>query len=86
MSSVTVSSKGQVVIPADIRKQLGIAPGSLVDVSAVNGKIEIELRHAIEKSTHDSGFGMLKYVGPKRRLVDFDVAKLMRRQREKDAR
>ena len=80
MSSVTVSSKGQVVIPADIRKQLGIAPGSLVDVSAVNGRIEIELRHTLAHSTHDTGFGMLKYAGPKRRLAEFDTADLMRRR------
>jgi antitoxin PrlF len=86
MSSVTVSNKGQVVIPADIRKQLGIAPGSLVDVAAVNGKIEIELRHKLDSSSHDSGFGMLKYAGPKRNLADFDVAATMRQQRAKASR
>ncbi len=82
MSCVTVSNKGQVVIPAELRKQLGIHPGSQVEVSVVNGKIEIELKHAAPRSTHESGFGMLRYAGPPRCLSDADVADLMRRERE----
>lgn len=81
MSCVTVSGKGQVVIPAELRRQLGIQPGSLVEVSAVQGKIEIELKHPAGSSTHESGFGMLKYAGPPRRLADFDAAELMRQER-----
>ena len=33
MSSAPVSTKGQVVIPKEIRDALGIAPGTLVDIS-----------------------------------------------------
>jgi AbrB family looped-hinge helix DNA binding protein len=82
MSCVIVSNKGQVVIPADLRRQMGIQPGSLVEVSAANGKIEIELKHPAGNSSHDAGFGMLKYSGPPRRLADFDAAELMRQERE----
>jgi antitoxin PrlF len=79
MSGVTVSRKGQVVIPATLRRQLGIQPGSQVEVLAVNGRIEIELQHPPRSSSHEAGFGMLKYAGPpRRRLADFDVAQLMR--------
>jgi AbrB family looped-hinge helix DNA binding protein len=78
MSCVTVSSKGQVVIPATLRRQLGIQPGSQVEVSAVNGRIEIELKHPPRSSTHEAGLGMLKYAGPPRRLPDFDAAEIMR--------
>lgn len=80
MSCVTVSSKGQVVIPAEVRKALGIEPGSQVEVAVVDGKLQIELRHPAKVSTHDRGFGMLKYRGPARRLADADVAELMRRE------
>jgi len=73
-----VSNKGQVVIPADLRKQLGILPGSQVEVSAVEDRIEISLLHPAGHSSHESGFGMLKYAGPPRRLADLDVAELMR--------
>ena len=88
MSCVTVSNKGQVVIPAEARRMLGIEPGSLVDVSVVNGKLEIELRHAIKTSSHESGFGMLKYSGPplKVRLAEVDVADLMREERKRQSR
>lgn len=82
MSCVTVSNKGQVVIPAELRRQLGIQAGSQVEVSAVNGKIEIVLKHVAGSTRHEDGFGMLKYVGPSRRLADFDVAESMRRERE----
>jgi AbrB family looped-hinge helix DNA binding protein len=81
MSCVTVSSKGQVVIPASARKALGIEPGSQVEVSVVDGKLQIELRHPAKVSRHEDGFGMLKYGGPARRLAEADVADLMRRER-----
>lgn len=80
MSYVTVSGKGQVVIPAELRRQLGIQPGSLVEVSVVEGKIEIELKHPAKSSTHEAGFGMLKHAGPPRRLADFDAAEMMRKE------
>lgn len=80
MSCVTVSSKGQVVIPADLRRRLGILPGSQVEVSVVDDKIEISLLHPAGHSSHETGFGMLKYSGSPHRLADLDVAMLMRRE------
>lgn len=82
MSSVTVSNKGQVVIPADLRRRLGILPGSQVEVAVVDDKIEITLLHPAGHSSHESGFGMLKYAGPPRRLADLDVAELMRQAKD----
>jgi AbrB family looped-hinge helix DNA binding protein len=34
MPTVTVSSKGQIVIPLDLRKELGLKEGELLDVAA----------------------------------------------------
>jgi antitoxin PrlF len=82
MSYVTVSNKGQVVIPAEIRRLLGIEPGSQIDVTVNDGKVELTLIHPATRSSHDAGFGMLKYSGPARRVGDFEVAELMRRERE----
>ena len=84
MSCVTVSNKGQVVIPADLRKLLGILPGSQVEVSVVGDKIQITLLHPAGQSSHDRGFGMLKYAGPPRRLADMDVAEFMRQSKDAD--
>jgi antitoxin PrlF len=74
MSAAIVSPKGQVVIPAEIRKQLGITPGSLVNVSVQGGAVRIALERPVKASTHAEGFGLLRYQGPSRRLADFDVA------------
>jgi antitoxin PrlF len=86
MSGVTVSRKGQVVIPATLRRQLGIQPGSRVEILAVNGRIEIELQPTATSSSHEAGFGMLKYAGPPRRLADLDVVELLRQELEEGER
>jgi len=41
MTEATVSTKGAVVIPATIRKKLGILPGRKVAVTEIDGKVEI---------------------------------------------
>ena len=79
MPTVTVSDKGQVVIPAAIRKQLGITPGSQLTFMLEGGTIRIEVKRSRPITTIDDGFGML--VCPPtstRRLRDFDVAQAMR--------
>jgi len=39
MPMVRVSTKGQIVIPAEMRRQFGIKPGTIVDLSAEGNKI-----------------------------------------------
>jgi AbrB family looped-hinge helix DNA binding protein len=41
MHTVTVSPKYQVVIPANVRKSLGIRPGQKVQVIQYEGRIEL---------------------------------------------
>lgn len=41
MSTVTVSSKYQVVIPKDVRERLKIQPGQKVEAFALGGRIEL---------------------------------------------
>ena len=41
MSTVTVSSKYQIVIPKDVREKHGIKPGQEVQVFYYDGRIEI---------------------------------------------
>lgn len=79
MSIVTVSEKGQVVIPAHIRKLLGITPGCQLDFSLDGHTIQVEVKRQRTPSTIAEGFGMLvsKLEG-KRSLSDFDVASAMR--------
>ena len=79
MLTVTVSDKGQVVIPVEIRRRLGIAPGCQLDFSLEGHVIRAEVKRQVTQTNADDGFGMLvcKQSG-KRRLADFDVALAMR--------
>ena len=42
MTDVSVTKKGQITIPIDVRRKFGIEEGSKVEVKVVEGKIIIE--------------------------------------------
>ena len=79
MPTVTVSDKGQVVIPAVIRRRLGLVPGSKLDFAFEGDSIRIRPLKSIPPSRAEDGYGMLRCDLPgERRLADFDVAEAMR--------
>ena len=79
MSTVTVSDKGQVVIPAAIRHRLGISPGTKLDFELEGDTIRVRPLRAVRRTRPEDGYGMLKCDQPgERRLADFDVATAMR--------
>lgn len=79
MSTVTVSEKGQVVIPAKIRRRLGIVAGCQLDFTLEGNAIRVELKRPIKPARPEDGYGMLVCNKPgERRLADFDVAHAMR--------
>ena len=79
MQTVTISDKGQVVIPVEIRRLLGITPGCQLDFSLEGNAIHAEVKRQIVKTNAEDGFGMLVCKKPgNRRLADFDVALAMR--------
>lgn len=79
MLTVTVSDKGQVVIPVEIRRQLGITPGCQLDFSLEGHVIRAEVKRQVAPTRAEDGFGMLVCERPgERRLADFDVARAMR--------
>jgi AbrB family looped-hinge helix DNA binding protein len=79
MLTVTVSDKGQVVIPVEIRRRLGITPGCQLDFSLEGNVIHAEVKRQIMQTHAEDGFGMLVCKRPgARRLADFDVAAAMR--------
>jgi len=75
MQASTVTSKGQVTIPMEIRRALGIRQGSRVEFATRNGKVELRVLHRAPASV-ESGFGMLDARG-KRLPADFDAASLL---------
>jgi len=47
MQTVTVSEKGQVVIPVQIRRRLGIAPGCQLNFSLEGQVIHVEIKRQL---------------------------------------
>ncbi len=78
MHDTTMTSKGQVTIPKEVRQKLGLRQGSRV-AFVVQGDHAV-LRPAVpERELPKSGFGMIKGRGPAV-PADFDAANLSRRQ------
>jgi AbrB family looped-hinge helix DNA binding protein len=78
MQTSTVTSKGQITIPKEIRRALGIRQGSRVSFAQKAGKIELRVVHHAPEIVV-SGFGMLDARG-KRLPADFDAASLLVRR------
>ena len=77
MEATSVTSKGQVTIPKELRQQLGIRQGSRIEFSVVGDHVEMRVKNSPSVVT-TSGFGMLK---SHRTAVqaDFDPATLLKR-------
>lgn len=76
MEVTSVTSKGQVTIPKELRQQLGIRQGSRIEFSLVGDHVEMRVRRSPAGGAR-SGFGMLK----SRRApvpTDFDAALVLK--------
>ena len=79
MQTVTVSEQGQVFLPLDIRKQLGITPGSQLNLILENAGLRVEVKKSIKPTRPEDCYGLLVCKQPgERHLADFDVAQAMR--------
>jgi AbrB family looped-hinge helix DNA binding protein len=81
MSTLLVSSKGQVVLPAELRRRLGMGPGARLE--AVEEADGLKLRVVRPVVTADvavlSGLVRAPSRGLPRRLEEFDAATLLKR-------
>jgi len=75
MQPTSVTSKGQITIPKEIRQQLGIRKGSKLKASVVGNHIELYISN-IPSNITSTGFAMLK---SKRTSIpsDYDPASLL---------
>ena len=87
MESVTVSTKGQVVLPAEIRRRMKIEPGTRLKVELSADGQAVILRHpAAEKTARiEGGFGLLK-ARRHVRIEDMDAAKILASVRSRGSR
>lgn len=75
MPTTTLTSKGQVTIPRDVRQHFGLKEGMAVSFEIEGDHIALRPARA-PRQTQDSGFGLIK---SRRKGVpaDFDVAGLV---------
>jgi AbrB family looped-hinge helix DNA binding protein len=78
----TLTAKGQVVIPAEIRTRFGLTPGTQVEFVDDRGTLRLVVRRRVTPSDPSSGYGMVKVrsTGTRRRLSAFDAAGMSKRK------
>ena len=83
MAAATLTEKGQIVIPADIRARYELTPGTQLEFVDEGGVIRLLVRRRVVPSDPQAGYGLIKIApsntGQKaRRLSEFDPASLLR--------
>lgn len=86
MPAATLTEKGQVVIPAEIRARYELTPGTQVEFVDEGGVIRLLVRRRVAPSDPAAGYGMVKAKPPARgtaprRLSEFDAAATLKRGR-----
>lgn len=85
METVTVSSKGQIVIPKSLREAFDIVPGMQFVVTADGDEIRLRPVTAYARTTVEDGLGLLKRGGRKRLSDDETRVSIMAMLAKRDA-
>lgn len=80
--AATLTEKGQVVIPAEIRAKHGLTPGTQIEFVDDDGTIRLVVRRRVSPSEPELGYGMVKVPsrGRPRSLASFDAANVVGRR------
>lgn len=83
MSTLLVSSKGQIVLPAALRRRLGLGAGSRIEVVEESDGLKLRVVRSVATVDMSEMVGMVKAParGVPRRLEDFNPASLLTRSR-----
>ena len=83
MSTLLVSSKGQIVLPAALRRRLGMGAGARIEVLEESDGLKLRVVRTVATADMTEMAGMVKAMarGVPRRLEDFDPASLLTRSR-----
>jgi AbrB family looped-hinge helix DNA binding protein len=60
MAAATLTEKGQIVIPAEIRARYGLTAGTQVEFVDEDGVIRLRIRRRVSPSDPAAGFGLVK--------------------------
>ena len=74
MREVSVTSKGQVTIPKDVRDALGITTGTRVKIMAVGPAAQITVARKTKPSRVEDGPKICNYRGPTLTIDDMERA------------
>ncbi|HET9062599.1 MAG TPA: AbrB/MazE/SpoVT family DNA-binding domain-containing protein [Candidatus Binatia bacterium] len=85
MSTVTVSEKGQIVIPAELRRQLGIGPGTRLEVVAETGGFRVIIDPQRKGRSAADCLGVAGYSGRRVRTEELGGAEAARRLAKRGA-
>ncbi len=79
MSTLLVSSKGQIVLPAALRRRLGMGAGARIEVLEEPDGLKLRVVRPVSPADMSGMAGMVKAParGVPRRLEDFDPATLL---------
>jgi len=82
MPTLLVSSKGQIVLPVETRRKLGLGPGTRMELTEEADGIRLKVVRSVPSADVGQLAGLVKAKskGKPRRLEDFDPARLMKRQ------
>lgn len=84
MSTLVVSSKGQIVLPAALRRRLGMGAGARLEVVEEADGLKLRVVRPVVSAEIEGLAGMVRAPGKgvARTLEDFDPASLLTRSRE----
>lgn len=74
MTTTTMSSKGQIVLPAEIRQRLHWDAGTRLVVEETADGVVLKKAAIFPPTTIEDVFGCLKYDGPPKTLSEMDEA------------
>jgi antitoxin PrlF len=84
MAAATLTEKGQIIIPAEIRARYELTPGTQVEFVDEDGSIRLLIRRRVPRADPAAGYGMVKLKARQpgeapRRLADFDATALAKK-------
>ena len=82
MATMTVSSKGQVVLPANIRRRLGLMAGTQMEIIEEPDGVRLVVSRPVKPSSISGCAGMVTAPskGKIRKLAEFDPASLLKKK------
>lgn len=73
-ATVTMSTKGQLVIPRELRERLGWREGTRLEIVSQAGGVVIRAVRAFPETKVEDLLGVLKYAGPPKTIEEMDAA------------